>query len=136
MSWYWFILISVIQIITLFAPFKDISKEFLITADKLPETKEYASAANCITILLSFPVFMFITIIAAADMTYPAKGVSPIMLVIYVSVAILIFFSIFCIPVNKFRGKYTPYYWILGVIIAEVLIKLFFINTLVKGLKP
>jgi hypothetical protein len=137
MTWHWYILITIVRILFLFSPFKkDLSNEFPFPDDEWDEVKEYSNATNCIALLISFPVFLYITILAEADKVHTTTGINPLVAVIYLSGIICLSLLVFRFPPEWFRGERSPYYWLGGIIILEFIINVFLLNHLVAGLKP
>lgn len=138
MPWTWLIIMGIARLLLLLipnAPFFNVKNEFVFEGSALTEAREFANAITCRSILGSFPAFMFLMVLSAANKAYP-QGIDSVMICVYIFVFLVILIICFLISPKYFRGTMPPFYWLGGVIIIETLIRIFAFECLVDWLQP
>ncbi|WDD98823.1 hypothetical protein [Thalassomonas actiniarum] len=131
MSYEWYILTAIVRVSFLLVPFFNVEKDFNLAGDELEEAKEFAKAANCKTILLSFPVLIFYITLAEADTVCP-KGLEPFSIGLTFLLLIITCTLLFYIPTWVYRGNLAPFIWLSGIILLEVIYQISALSNIVN----
>jgi hypothetical protein len=139
MSWHWYILVAAVRLLFLWVPClldaKGKKDEFALANGTLDEAREFANANNCRSILVSFPLVIFITVLSAANRAYPT-GIDAFMVCVYIFIGGIMAFAGYRINLKHFRGERVPFLWLSVVIIIEILTSIFALDFLVNRLQP
>ena len=128
MAWEWEVLLGVVRLLFLLAPFTNVENRFSIEPNKLTETKEFAQASSCRAMLVSFPVELFFAILAQAS-NMQCRTMNLLMVAVYAVISAGMGFGLYKISAHRFRGIYPPFLWFAGFTAVSILAKIF-------GLEP
>jgi hypothetical protein len=129
MNVYWLILVGVVRLAFLLAPFLRVEGEFSLQGSILDEAKEFANAAACKAMLISLPVVFVIAVMAEADRACHS-GVDLLLVTLYMFAVIALSYGFFQIPAWLYRGTAAPVLWFLVLTFVEVAAQAFLLTKL------
>jgi hypothetical protein len=135
MPWEWKTLAAAVRLLFLLAPFMGVAKEFSLTGVSLAEAREMAAAGSCRALLVSFPVQLFLAILARASNT-PCQKVNWLMVALFVIVGSVATVVLYNIPARIFRGTLPPYICFVLVTAADILTDKFALTLAISLICP
>ncbi|WP_095194343.1 hypothetical protein [Pseudomonas sp. Irchel 3A7] len=124
MSWEWLILIAIVRLLFVIAPFLKMIDHFAFSKEYAEEAQDFARACACKAMLLSFPALQLINLLAMADKNCGQLGVASFPLAAGFLLSVLIAVLLFFIPAHYYRGALKGFYWVSGVTILDVLLSI------------
>jgi len=103
MSLKWEILLSVIRLLFVLAPFMDIGREFGLAGNSLENAREFANAGNCRAMLVTFPVELFIRTLVETEARGATCQKSLFAIAVYILIVVLLAIALYKIPTTVFR---------------------------------
>ena len=121
MSLKWEILLAVIRLLFVVAPFMSIGKEFGLIGTTLDKAKEFANAGNGRAILVTFPIELFVRTLAEADNRGATCQKNLFMIAVYVVIVVLLAYMLYKTPTDLFRTWFLPFVWFFVITILSLL---------------
>ena len=133
MSLKWEILLSVIRLLFVLAPFMNIrGRRFGLAGNSLTNAREFANAANSRAMIVTFPVEVFVRTLAEADARGATCQKSIFTIAVYVVVVGALAFAVLRIPTLLFRAWLLPILWFIIVTVLSVLVSSYRLSWLVN----
>jgi magnesium-transporting ATPase (P-type) len=120
MPWKWVILIAIVRVLFLLAPFLGVIKDFAIPKQYEDEVQDFARASACKAVLLSFPALQLINLLVVTEKNC-SVGVAPFPLAVTFLLCVLIAWLLSFIRAHRYRGK-KSFYWVVGVTVIDAVL--------------
>ena len=124
MSWEWEILAATVRLLFLLAPFMSVAKDFPLTGDNLTQAREFALAGSCRAMLVTFPVQLFLAILARASNTQ-CQTIKLFPVALFAVGGFVAAFGLFKIPTRYFLGTIVPFIWLAAFTALGVVAQIF-----------